>query len=211
MDSGNILFSKPPRSGFEVSKLCTWGGGNHQDDLRHDTPVDLTPDKDVEKNLRDALLALHQVIDSSPILPATESDLIFGDDLAFETGGFERYRRRESLFSPLQCIGGTILKILDAVLKDNDHAYIMREARKIDVSGLEALRRQDIVDFSIKIAEMLRDCTESAGDASRASHKVEIVTQTSNLIIHLQLNPLLRGQIFSLIADVLQSGFQLSS
>ncbi|KAJ7120405.1 hypothetical protein C8R44DRAFT_737216 [Mycena epipterygia] len=43
---------------------------------------------------------------------------------------------------------------MDAVLTEADHTYIIREARKIDASGAEALWHQEIVDFRIKTAEM---------------------------------------------------------
>ncbi|KAJ7360780.1 hypothetical protein DFH08DRAFT_951431 [Mycena albidolilacea] len=43
---------------------------------------------------------------------------------------------------------------MDAVFTDEDHAYIMREARRIDSSREEARRREEIVDFRIKTAEM---------------------------------------------------------
>ncbi|KAF8202587.1 hypothetical protein K438DRAFT_1757917 [Mycena galopus ATCC 62051] len=46
---------------------------------------------------------------------------------------------------------------MDAVLTDEDHAFIMREARRVDASGAEALRRQEIVDFRIKTAEMHKE------------------------------------------------------
>jgi hypothetical protein len=46
---------------------------------------------------------------------------------------------------------------MDTVLTDEDHAYIMREARKVDSSGLEGRRRQEIVDFRIKTAQMQKD------------------------------------------------------
>jgi hypothetical protein len=43
---------------------------------------------------------------------------------------------------------------MEAVLTAEDHAYIMREARRIDASGEEARRCRDIVDFRVKTAEM---------------------------------------------------------
>ncbi|KAJ7475256.1 hypothetical protein B0H11DRAFT_1810745, partial [Mycena galericulata] len=43
---------------------------------------------------------------------------------------------------------------MDAVFTAEDHAYIMREARRIDASGEEAQRREEIVDFRIRTAEM---------------------------------------------------------
>jgi nitrogen fixation protein len=46
---------------------------------------------------------------------------------------------------------------MDAVLKPEDHAYIMREARRIDASGLEAEKRCQIVDFRNQTAQMAKD------------------------------------------------------
>jgi hypothetical protein len=43
---------------------------------------------------------------------------------------------------------------MDAVFTDEDHAYIMREARRIDASGEEASHREQIVDFRIRTTEM---------------------------------------------------------
>jgi hypothetical protein len=43
---------------------------------------------------------------------------------------------------------------MDAVFTDEEHAYIMREARRIDASSEEASRREQIVDFRIRNAEM---------------------------------------------------------
>jgi Tfp pilus assembly ATPase PilU len=45
---------------------------------------------------------------------------------------------------------------MDAVFTDEDHTYIMREARRIDASGEEARRRAQIVDFRVQTAEMHR-------------------------------------------------------
>ncbi|KAJ7469144.1 hypothetical protein FB451DRAFT_1039011, partial [Mycena latifolia] len=93
---------------------------------------------------------------------------------------------------------------MDAILTQEDHAYIMREARKVDASGREALRRQEIVDFRIKIAEMHKEkalaAARKAVATRRALRKLPIVGRTqiiSDLTIekiHLQLNALrLRG------------------
>lgn len=43
---------------------------------------------------------------------------------------------------------------MDTVLTAEDHTYIMREARRIDVSDKEAQRRRDIIDFCVKTADM---------------------------------------------------------
>jgi hypothetical protein len=43
---------------------------------------------------------------------------------------------------------------MDAVFTDEDHAYIMREARCIDSSREEARRDREIIDFRIKTAKM---------------------------------------------------------
>ncbi|KAF8188240.1 hypothetical protein K438DRAFT_1972424 [Mycena galopus ATCC 62051] len=93
---------------------------------------------------------------------------------------------------------------MDAVLSDEDHTYIMREARKIDCNGLERLRRQKIIDFRLKTAEMHKAkataAAQKALETRRQLRKIAIVTHTTNLNdltipkIHLQLNTLrLRG------------------
>jgi CheY-like chemotaxis protein len=93
---------------------------------------------------------------------------------------------------------------MDAVLTDEDHAYIMREARKIDSDGLERLRRQEIVDFRIKTADMNKAkalaAARKALETRRELRKLPIITSTADLSdltipkIHLQLNALrLRG------------------
>lgn len=43
---------------------------------------------------------------------------------------------------------------MDTVLMAEDHAYTMREARKIDSNGLKRLHCQEIIDFRIKTAEL---------------------------------------------------------
>ncbi|KAJ6536941.1 hypothetical protein B0H19DRAFT_1270627 [Mycena capillaripes] len=48
-------------------------------------------------------------------------------------------------------------EFMDAVLTPEDHAYIMREARRIDASGEEARMRQKIVDFRVKTAAMQKE------------------------------------------------------
>ncbi|KAF7335877.1 hypothetical protein MSAN_02324700 [Mycena sanguinolenta] len=93
---------------------------------------------------------------------------------------------------------------MDAVLTDEDHAYIMREARKIDSDGLERLRRQEIVDFRLKTAVMQNAkafaAARKALETRRQLRKLPMVTRTMDLHnltipkIHLQLNALrLRG------------------
>ncbi|KAF8205788.1 hypothetical protein K438DRAFT_1579294 [Mycena galopus ATCC 62051] len=93
---------------------------------------------------------------------------------------------------------------MDAVFTEEDHAYIMREARRIDASGLERLRRQEIVDFRLRTAEMHKAKATAAArkalEIRRQLRKTPIVTRTTNLNdltipkIHLQLNALrLRG------------------
>ncbi|KAF8203541.1 hypothetical protein K438DRAFT_1472661, partial [Mycena galopus ATCC 62051] len=46
---------------------------------------------------------------------------------------------------------------MDAVLSPEDHAYIMREARRIDASGVEAEKQRKIVDFRVQTAEMNKE------------------------------------------------------
>ncbi|KAJ7021484.1 hypothetical protein C8F04DRAFT_1314480 [Mycena alexandri] len=46
---------------------------------------------------------------------------------------------------------------MDATFTAEDHAYIMREARRIDASGEEAKMRARIVDFRLKTAAMQKD------------------------------------------------------
>jgi hypothetical protein len=93
---------------------------------------------------------------------------------------------------------------MDAVLTDEDHAFIMREARRVDASGAEALRRQEIVDFRIKTAEMPKEkalaAARKAIQIRRELRRLPIVSRTQILSeltipkIHLQLNALrLRG------------------
>ncbi|KAJ7829469.1 hypothetical protein B0H13DRAFT_1655732, partial [Mycena leptocephala] len=46
---------------------------------------------------------------------------------------------------------------MDAVFTPEDHAYIMREARRIDASGEEAKMRTKIVDFRVRTAAMQKE------------------------------------------------------
>ncbi|KAF8206026.1 hypothetical protein K438DRAFT_1905210 [Mycena galopus ATCC 62051] len=83
---------------------------------------------------------------------------------------------------------------------DEDHTYIMREARKIDCNGLERLRRQEIIDFRLKTAEMHKAKATAAArkalETRRQLRKIAIITRTTDLNdltipkIHLQLNAL---------------------
>ncbi|KAJ7701496.1 hypothetical protein B0H17DRAFT_1244250, partial [Mycena rosella] len=93
---------------------------------------------------------------------------------------------------------------MDAVLTNEDHAYIMHEARKIDSSGLEALWWQEIIDFRIRTAEMHKEKALAAARKAivicRELRRLKIVSRTQTLDdltiarIHLQLNELrLRG------------------
>ncbi|KAJ7124863.1 hypothetical protein C8R44DRAFT_874729 [Mycena epipterygia] len=92
---------------------------------------------------------------------------------------------------------------MDAVLTDDDHAYIMREARRVDASGAEAQRRQEIVDFRVKTAEMHKNkaiaAARKALETRRELRRLPIVKRThiddlTIAKIHLQLNALrLRG------------------
>ncbi|KAJ7101998.1 hypothetical protein C8R44DRAFT_843406, partial [Mycena epipterygia] len=93
---------------------------------------------------------------------------------------------------------------MDAVLTDDDHAYIMRAARRVDASGAEAQRRQEIVDFRVKTAEMHKNkaiaAARKALETRRELRRLPIVKRTQNIDdltiakIHLQLNALrLRG------------------
>jgi hypothetical protein len=93
---------------------------------------------------------------------------------------------------------------MDTLLSDEDHAYIIRKAREIDSSGLEALRRREIVDFRIRTAEMNKSKSIAAArkalQTRRELRKIVVVTSTAGLSsltiphLHLQLNALrLRG------------------
>jgi len=46
---------------------------------------------------------------------------------------------------------------MDAVFTFDDHMYVMREARKLDGSGVENKRRREIVDFRVKVAQMRKE------------------------------------------------------
>jgi hypothetical protein len=87
---------------------------------------------------------------------------------------------------------------MDAVFTDEDHAYIMREARRIDSSCEEARRREEIVDFRIKTAEMQKTkaLAKSPKDAKNLQENLtrQLVpppTMDAPMIpfIHEQLNP----------------------
>lgn len=43
---------------------------------------------------------------------------------------------------------------MDAVFTSEDHLFVMREARKVDSSGLEGSRRKELVDFRVQVAAM---------------------------------------------------------
>ncbi|KAJ7935046.1 hypothetical protein B0H13DRAFT_2305200 [Mycena leptocephala] len=86
---------------------------------------------------------------------------------------------------------------MDAVFTDEDHAYIMREARRIDASGEEARRREQIVDFRIKTAEMHK--TKAAAKVQKEArdlqdHLTRVLVPMSKMddltipLIHDQLN-----------------------
>jgi hypothetical protein len=74
---------------------------------------------------------------------------------------------------------------MDAVLMAEDHAYTMREARKIDSNGLERLRRQEIVDFRIKTAGMNKAkaiaAAQKALEIRRQLRKIMITRRAANL------------------------------
>ncbi|KAF7364655.1 hypothetical protein MVEN_00335000 [Mycena venus] len=59
---------------------------------------------------------------------------------------------------------------MDAVFTDENHAYIMREARRIDASGVEAEKRRKIVDFRIQMAQMNKDKADA-----KAKHDAEVL------------------------------------
>jgi len=48
-------------------------------------------------------------------------------------------------------------EFMDATLDALDHTFLMREARKLDSSGLEAKRRKAQVDFDLRVAELKRE------------------------------------------------------
>ncbi|KAJ7292581.1 hypothetical protein C8J57DRAFT_1042576 [Mycena rebaudengoi] len=95
-------------------------------------------------------------------------------------------------------------EFMDTVFDAADYAFIMREARKIDASGLEALHRQEIVDFRLKTAEMQKNKAllkaQKALEDRCALRRVKLVLGPSAIAaltiqkIHEQLNTLrLRG------------------
>jgi hypothetical protein len=59
---------------------------------------------------------------------------------------------------------------MDALFSPEDHAYIRREARRIDASGAEAERRRQIVDFRIQTAEMNKEKADA-----KAKHEAEVL------------------------------------
>jgi hypothetical protein len=69
---------------------------------------------------------------------------------------------------------------IDAVFIDEDHLFAMREARKLDESGAERVRRKKIVDFRVEVARIRKEkeiarAQKLKDDAERLS-KVVIIT-----------------------------------
>ncbi|KAF8960711.1 hypothetical protein BDZ97DRAFT_1597629, partial [Flammula alnicola] len=50
---------------------------------------------------------------------------------------------------------------MDAVFTCDDHIYIMREARRLDASGIEAVRRKELVDFRVEVARIRKEKEEA--------------------------------------------------
>jgi hypothetical protein len=46
---------------------------------------------------------------------------------------------------------------MDAVFLPEDHMFIMKEARKMDTSGLEKKRRKELVAFRVEVAQIRKD------------------------------------------------------
>jgi len=70
---------------------------------------------------------------------------------------------------------------MDAVFVAADHKFIMREARRIDASGLEKKRRQNLVDYRLEVAHIRKDKEDAKkqkaiDDALRLSKVVLIST-----------------------------------
>jgi DNA-binding phage protein len=61
---------------------------------------------------------------------------------------------------------------MDAVFTPEDHAYIMQEARRIEASGEEARRRNEIVDFRLKTAE-----TQKAKALAKVQKDAEVLQE----------------------------------
>ncbi|KAF8804592.1 hypothetical protein BYT27DRAFT_7259078 [Phlegmacium glaucopus] len=69
-------------------------------------------------------------------------------------------------------------EFMDAVYVEADHKFIMREACRIDASGLEGKRRKQLVDFRVKVAQ-IRKGKEDA----RKQKVVEDAEQLSKVIL----------------------------
>ncbi|KAF8148860.1 hypothetical protein B0H34DRAFT_802746 [Crassisporium funariophilum] len=67
---------------------------------------------------------------------------------------------------------------MDALLVDEDHAHLRREARALDASHLEASRRKAQVDFDLRVEEMVR-----RKDAEKKRKAAEIFDRTSKVIL----------------------------
>jgi hypothetical protein len=66
---------------------------------------------------------------------------------------------------------------MDAVFTRDDHLYVMREARRLDESKLEAHRRKELVDFRVAVARIRKDKEDARqvklkADAERLSQVV---------------------------------------
>ncbi|KAF8961286.1 hypothetical protein BDZ97DRAFT_1664412 [Flammula alnicola] len=74
---------------------------------------------------------------------------------------------------------------MDVVFTDADHRFVMREARILDSSGLEAKRRKEIVDFRVEVARIRKEKEDARkakiqADTERLS-KVVIITHVSHM------------------------------
>lgn len=74
---------------------------------------------------------------------------------------------------------------MDATFTYQDHLYIMREARRMDSSRIEATRRREIVDFRVEVARIKKGKEEARqaklkADIERLA-KVSLVTEVSGI------------------------------
>jgi len=74
---------------------------------------------------------------------------------------------------------------MDAVFTPDDHVYVMREARRLDESKLEAHRRKELVDFRVEVARIRKDKEDARqvklkADAERLS-QIVLVTSAADI------------------------------
>lgn len=63
---------------------------------------------------------------------------------------------------------------IDIVFTEDDHIFVMREARRLDASGLETKRRREIVDFRVRVAKMRQE-KELSKRAKKAEDRERIM------------------------------------